>query len=131
MRDWQWIEAQRVDDCRRHVDVLRQIPHNAGLNSAGIAHDQRHAQSGLIPAVLLEPAMLTETVAVIRHVDDEGVLVEAQAAEGIEHATDIPIEKSNRGVIRGDYPAFIVVTQIAKDFGDLPSVLGPDTRHGK
>src|ERR1700722_369521 len=91
VRDRQLLQAQHVEDRRRHVDMLRQVPHYAALNSTGIAHDQWHAQSRLIAAVLFKTAMLTQTIAVIRHIDDKRILFQAQAAEGVEHAADIPI----------------------------------------
>ena len=87
--------------------------------------------AGSIAAVLFEAAVLAEIVAVIGHVDDEGVVVEAEALEGIEHAADVAVEEGGGSVVCRNDAALIVVREIAEYLGDLPGVLGAHARYGE
>ena len=102
--------------------------HDPGADSAGAPHDQGHAQSGLVAAVFFEAAMVPEIIAMVGHIDHEGVVVELRAAKGIEHAAHVAVQKGYRGVVGGDDAALVVVAEVAEDIRDLPAVLGTDAR---
>src|ERR1700691_3525090 len=74
--------------------------------------------------------MLSEAVAVVRHVDHEGVLFKIQPTESSEHAADVAVEKSDGGVIGRDDSAFVLIVEITENLGDLPRILRADAGGG-
>ena len=77
VRGRQRRRARKVEEGRTEVDVLRQLLHFAArLQMPGPAHDQWHAQAFLIHPALVIPTVVTEVEALVRAVDDEGVLLD-------------------------------------------------------
>ena len=51
--------------------------------------------------MLLKAAVMAEIVAMVGHVDNQRVVFQIEPPQGREHAADIAIEETDRGVIGG------------------------------
>ncbi len=61
--------------------MLRHVANDARPDAVRIPNHQRHPQGWIVAAVLLEPAVLSEIVAVIGRVDHKSVGVEIEFTE--------------------------------------------------
>ena len=83
----------------REVDVADELRgHMAGLD-AGAARDQRRAQARLIREAFVVKAEVAEIPAVVRGVDDDGVLREARLVEVVEHTAHAVVHALHAGEV--------------------------------
>jgi hypothetical protein len=81
--------------------------------------------------VLLETAVLAETVTVIGCVDDQRVGVKVKLSQFAQQTASIVIEILNGRVIGGDDASLIGSGEIAEDDRDLRAVLGTRLGHAE
>jgi len=73
--------------------------------------------------MFLKPAVLAQIVPVICHVDNEGVVVEAELGYLRENPSDVAIEKRHGSVIGGVDALLVGRSEIAKNQRNLPAIL--------
>ena len=119
---------EHVEDRVGNVDRFGEIVDNALPDASRPAHHERNAHGGIVAAMLLETAVLPETVSVIRHVDDERIVLEIVLLQKVENMADVAVEISRRIVVsRRDAP-LLLIGEIPKDQRNLPGILGTDLR---
>ena len=83
----------------------------AGFDFFGIADDEGHAQGFFIHKTLVIPAVVAQEKALVRCVDDYGVVGETFFIEIVEHAPDIVIDRGHTAQVVFDvalvFPFFI------------------------
>ena len=67
----------------------------AGFDFFGIADDEGHAQRFFVHKTLVIPAVIAQEKALVRCVNDDGVVGEAFFVEIVEHAPDIVVDRGH------------------------------------
>ena len=69
------------------------------MRGAGDADDEGHAGAAFPDALFLPQAVLAEVVAVIAMEDDDGLVSQAEAVQGIDHLADLGIHEGGAGKV--------------------------------
>ena len=89
-----------VQKGRREVDVGDDtVVDGTGLDGPGIADDEGHAQRFFVHEALIVPAVIAKKEALVRGIDDDGVVGEALFVEIVQDATDIIVDAGNAAQI--------------------------------
>ena len=100
-------------------------------DAAGEADDEGDLEGGVVGAVLFEAAVLAEAVAVVGHIDDEGVVFQVEVVKFGEDLADVVVEEVDGGVVGGDDALLFGGGEVAEDERNLGVVLGSDGRDGE
>ena len=111
--------------------MLRQIADHPRCIVAGIANRKRNPQSRIIPAMLFEPPMLSQHVAVVRRVDHDRVVVHTKLAQVLQNGADIPVKKPRRRIIAAIIPRLSSSLRSRKMSGICGASSGPTVGTGK
>ena len=81
---------------------------------AGTAHDKRNAHAVVVEVLLAHEPVLAHAQAVIRGIDDDGVVAQSARVQRLEDAADIVIHVRDHAVVIGDVaPDFVFSARVA------------------
>ncbi len=94
-----------IEKRRREVDIGDdRVIHAAGFDLSRVSQQQWHSNTLLVHESLVEPAVIAEKEAVVRGVDDDGVLGEIVPVEPIKQTPDVVIHRGDHAQVVFDEP---------------------------